>query len=219
MTTQRFSIDERRKCIRKFRKQLKLSQAEFAALAGIGPSMLSRFELGNRDLSPEAYARVEEALAEAMAQRKLAVQGAGRIVSLASLKDVGPLAPSAEWGNVVSLASLKDMGRPRPPAIQSPEELRRKIAESWQRIADATAETANAELKLAALWAEILGELILGTMTRGELAEMLDNSEHGPIAAEHELNLVQDHLKIIREEIAAAKARLQADKMGTKVNA
>jgi transcriptional regulator with XRE-family HTH domain len=66
----KFSLEERRNVIRKFRKELKLSQTEFAALAGIGPSMLSRFENGNRDLSAEAFARVEDGIVEALAQRE-----------------------------------------------------------------------------------------------------------------------------------------------------
>ncbi len=78
-------LDERRKAIRKFRKQLKLSQAEFAKLAGIGQQMLSRFELGTRDLSPEAFARVEDAITEALARKRAAVQGAGRLVPLSNL--------------------------------------------------------------------------------------------------------------------------------------
>lgn|SRR5262249_20082427 len=70
----KFDLDERRKTIRRFRKQLKLSQTEFAAMAGIGPSMLSRFENGSRDLSPETFANVEEAITDALAQRKADLQ-------------------------------------------------------------------------------------------------------------------------------------------------
>ncbi|SRR6266567_893725 len=67
----RFSLDQRRKVVRKFRKQLKLSQTEFAALAGLSAPMLSLFENGQRDLSAAAFVRVEDAITEALAQRKL----------------------------------------------------------------------------------------------------------------------------------------------------
>jgi transcriptional regulator with XRE-family HTH domain len=76
----KFSHEERRKAIREFRRDLNLSQTEFASLAGIGPSMLSRFENGNRDLSAEAYERVENAITDALAKKK-----AQRGVPLASL--------------------------------------------------------------------------------------------------------------------------------------
>jgi transcriptional regulator with XRE-family HTH domain len=68
-STQKLNLDERRAAVREFRKEFKFSQTEFAAFADIGPSMLSRFENGERDLSPETLAKVEKAMARALGVR------------------------------------------------------------------------------------------------------------------------------------------------------
>ncbi len=110
----KFSLEERRTVIRKFRKQLKLSQSEFAALAGIGPSMLSRFENGDRDLSPEAFARVQAAITGALAQRE-------RTVTLASLLTLGKK-PQAEQSAEKQIAALREQVR----GLQQLRELQQK---------------------------------------------------------------------------------------------
>ena len=65
--------DELRRSIRKFRKQLKLSQAELASLAGLAQHTLSRFEMGKRNLSQDALNRVGDAIAKALDKKKLEV--------------------------------------------------------------------------------------------------------------------------------------------------
>lgn len=62
-------LDERRRCLKKFRKKMKISQAQLAALAQVSQPTLSRFERGDRDLSPAAFARVQSAIVDALAER------------------------------------------------------------------------------------------------------------------------------------------------------
>lgn len=57
-----FTLNERRATLRKYREQANLSLAEVAKLARLSQSMVSKFELGQRDLSPKAYARLEKAI-------------------------------------------------------------------------------------------------------------------------------------------------------------
>jgi transcriptional regulator with XRE-family HTH domain len=60
--TQTGSLRERREYLREFRKQLGYSLQEIAKLSDLSKSMLSKFELGHRDLSAEAWGRLENAL-------------------------------------------------------------------------------------------------------------------------------------------------------------
>ncbi len=68
----KFSLRERRTYLRKFREQAGLSLEELAKLAGLSKSMLSKFELGNRDLSPDAWSRLEKAVVKVLADQKMA---------------------------------------------------------------------------------------------------------------------------------------------------
>jgi transcriptional regulator with XRE-family HTH domain len=58
----RFSLAERRKTLRKFRERAGLTLEELAEKSGLSKSMISKFELGHRDLSPEAFARLRVAI-------------------------------------------------------------------------------------------------------------------------------------------------------------
>jgi len=103
-----FSLDERREGIRKFRKELDLSLAELGRLAGVSPSMLSLFETGKRDLSASAFARVQEAITSAMAER---VGAARRVANLADLRAGAPNKPLTPWTKEMETAlAIGQMG-------------------------------------------------------------------------------------------------------------
>ena len=70
-TVNKFSLDERRRALRKFRKKAGLSQSDLGKMAGLSFSAISRFERGSRDLSPEAFARVSNAVAEVLSGKRL----------------------------------------------------------------------------------------------------------------------------------------------------
>lgn len=57
-TTKTVPLAQRRQQLRKFRKEYGITLANFGKLAGVSQPMLSRFERGRRDLSPEAWTRV-----------------------------------------------------------------------------------------------------------------------------------------------------------------
>jgi transcriptional regulator with XRE-family HTH domain len=59
-----------RRALPHLRRNMRLSQAELAALAGISQQSLSKFEDGSRALSAEAFARLEGALQKATRDRK-----------------------------------------------------------------------------------------------------------------------------------------------------
>jgi len=72
--TKKFSLRERRTALRKFREQADLSLEELAKLAGLSKSMLSKFELGNRDLSSDAFSRLEKAIVKVLANQRVAAR-------------------------------------------------------------------------------------------------------------------------------------------------
>jgi transcriptional regulator with XRE-family HTH domain len=81
----KFGAEEIRKSLRKFRRKLKLTQGELASLAGVGQEAISRFEQGKRNLSADALARVQTAIVEALANKKLVVVQAERDLESAKI--------------------------------------------------------------------------------------------------------------------------------------
>ena len=63
---------QQRKMLRKFREQYSVTLVEFGQLCGISNPMLSQFENGNRNLSPDAWARVQAAMEKWPAIKKRA---------------------------------------------------------------------------------------------------------------------------------------------------
>src|SRR5580704_2046878 len=55
-------LRERRKLLRLFRKQNRMSLSALGELAGLSQPLLSQFENGDRDLSEEAWTRVLDAM-------------------------------------------------------------------------------------------------------------------------------------------------------------
>lgn len=55
-------MPDKRKLLRAFRKQYGLTLTELGKVAGVSQPMLSQFERGDRDLSPEAWERVHQAI-------------------------------------------------------------------------------------------------------------------------------------------------------------
>ena len=93
----KWNLSKRRKGMRKFRKNAGITLDELAAESGLSKSMLSRFENGTRDLSPEAFAKLWDAILslpekrkaitrrEEEAGRKLAANFGSKTVPLSSL--------------------------------------------------------------------------------------------------------------------------------------
>src|SRR5437016_11236513 len=64
-TTERVvPLSQRRKLLRKFREQYDITMIEFGKRAGLSQAVLSQFENGVRNLSPEAWARVLAAMSD-----------------------------------------------------------------------------------------------------------------------------------------------------------
>jgi len=61
-------LAQRRKLLRKFREQYDITLTEFGKHARLSHPMLSQFERGDRDLSPEAWARVLAAMSSLLAE-------------------------------------------------------------------------------------------------------------------------------------------------------
>jgi transcriptional regulator with XRE-family HTH domain len=152
-----FTLDDRRKAIRKFRKQLKLSQGELAKLANIGQQMLSKFERGDRDLSPAAFLRVEEAITEALANRRAALEKADRMSKPVLLSD---LLKPAKVKELISRKSPMDV---RQIARQAQEEFRRKEQEDpdFRVLREVTANLLKDNQELRAQVAELRGRVDL----------------------------------------------------------
>src|SRR5215472_14425605 len=70
-SAQRWDFEERRRVIRKKRKELGLSQQRLADLADVAVFTVSRFETGAQDIKPKTLAKIEEALTDAIAARRM----------------------------------------------------------------------------------------------------------------------------------------------------
>ena len=113
-----------RKQLKAFRKQAGLSQAELASLAGVGQQMVSRFEKGERDLSPAALSRLVEVITDFRDGKMAAKQVAElRRVKLSSL--VGGKITEDAFKESSPLSSLVGPFRPQTneEKIQQLEEL------------------------------------------------------------------------------------------------
>jgi transcriptional regulator with XRE-family HTH domain len=69
------NLRERRSKLRQLRKVFDLSLEELAKRSGLSKSMISKFELGHRDLSASAWGRLEKALNTLQAKRVMAAIG------------------------------------------------------------------------------------------------------------------------------------------------
>jgi transcriptional regulator with XRE-family HTH domain len=66
-----FSYEERRRTLKKLRKQAKISQRRLAELCGVTHFTIGRFENGRQDVSPKTLKKMEEALSDALAGLKI----------------------------------------------------------------------------------------------------------------------------------------------------
>jgi transcriptional regulator with XRE-family HTH domain len=89
-SNRKFSFDARRAAVQKLREGYGLTQAALAQAANISQAKLSMFETGEQDLSEDAFMRVEEALIDAIAARKVQLATAERLLPLTSLRHAGP---------------------------------------------------------------------------------------------------------------------------------
>jgi transcriptional regulator with XRE-family HTH domain len=71
------NTNEDRKLVRRIRETAGCSLEDLAKRAKLSMSMLSKFELGHRDLSPEAHARLERAVMAAFHERSAEAAEAG----------------------------------------------------------------------------------------------------------------------------------------------
>jgi transcriptional regulator with XRE-family HTH domain len=97
MTNAEVSLNERRKALKKFRKEAGFSQAEVASMTGIGQQMLSRFERGDRDLSPEALTRLEQAIADVLSGKQSASQQREEAQKIATLRESDSVKKLLYW--------------------------------------------------------------------------------------------------------------------------
>jgi predicted transcriptional regulator len=96
MTTE-VGLDERRKALRKFRKEAGLSQWELARMSGMGQAIISRFESGTRDLSPEALTRLEQAIADVLSGKQSAGQHREEAQKIATLSNSDSVKKLLYW--------------------------------------------------------------------------------------------------------------------------
>jgi len=96
MTTE-VGLDERRKALKKFRKQAGLSQWELARMSGMGQAIISRFESGDRDLSPEALTRLEQAIADVLSGKQSVSQQREEAQKIATLSNSDAVKKLLPW--------------------------------------------------------------------------------------------------------------------------
>ena len=89
-SNRKFSFDGRRAAVQKLREGYGFTQAELAQAAQVSQPKLSQFETGEQDLGEAAFMRVEGALVDAIAARKLELATAERFLPLSSMLHVGP---------------------------------------------------------------------------------------------------------------------------------
>jgi transcriptional regulator with XRE-family HTH domain len=185
--------------IKKRRKLLPLTQAELAKAAKVPQSWLAMVELGQIKIGADTIRpsvkakldRVWRALATKEIERKKR-----KTVPLSSLLRLGSSQPIAETETAATL--------------------REAIAQSTGRMADI-------EIKLAAEWAALLADMLRGTITRADVRELLEGLDDavplpGRLGSHNDaLQLIEDHIKIVREEISAAEGRLLARQKGKGV--
>jgi len=89
--TKKVTLRDRRKLLRVFRKQYRVTLTELGELSDVSQPMLSQFERGDRDLSPEAWARVLVAIGKLVAvdKRLVDIAKAGKTAAkLGALPDI-----------------------------------------------------------------------------------------------------------------------------------
>jgi transcriptional regulator with XRE-family HTH domain len=102
--TKTIPLGQRRKLLRRFREQYGITLDEFGPLAELSTPMLSQFENGGRDLSPEAWTRVlaavdalvNEANAKRLAEIEKAKKTAAKLGTPLSLDFFGDMLKKIE---------------------------------------------------------------------------------------------------------------------------
>lgn len=169
----KWNLGKRRKGMRKFRKNAGITLDELAAESGLSKSMLSRFENGSRDLSPEAFAKLMDAIMslpakrraiarrEEEAEKKLAANFAPKSVPLASL--MGPATPTV-------------FARYRESCRQMEQEYGPHWREVFRALLKAGRDTADLERRIAELrdLLKIETEAALVNSERDELREKIE---------------------------------------------
>ena len=95
-SAERWNYEDRRRTLRKKRKELKMSQTDLARLAGFDRYTVSRFESGAADIKGRTLARLEEVITDMMAGRKLADVMRMQRMQLGTLSEMSPPKPGTE---------------------------------------------------------------------------------------------------------------------------
>ena len=102
---QKWNSKEKRESLRTIRRMADVSLADVAAIAGLSESMVSKYELGQRDLSFEALAKLHRAVGRILDERD-AKEARRRLAEQAASKEMAePL------GEAIPLAALADPGK------------------------------------------------------------------------------------------------------------
>lgn len=167
----RFPFDERRKAVRTLRRESGLTQTKLASRAGITQSTLANFEAGQFDLSPAAFARVQNILTDVLVAKK-----SGK-------------------------TNLRSLLYPRFQAVFLDE------------LAHNIGTRADLSVKLAAEVTDVLQAMIRGELTQADVVGILAGAagtEDLPKRLEmafEALLIIEDHVKIVREGLAAERKR------------
>jgi transcriptional regulator with XRE-family HTH domain len=155
-TMKRFSLRERRKALRKFREQAGLSLEEVAKRADLSKSMVSKFELGHRDLSPDAFGRLQKVVTKALAQHKISL----RRKEDAEKRNAAETAKTAQTFGV-PLSSLSSMTL--ETYTESCKRMEQKYGPHWQEVFQALFDAGEKQADLEARIEELRDLLAVET--------------------------------------------------------
>jgi transcriptional regulator with XRE-family HTH domain len=200
--TRKFRYAEHREDLQRVRKQAGLSLAELGAMTKLSESSLSRFESGQRGLSPAAFNRVLEAISDVRSGKRAAEQ----LTALRKMKLSSLLGAKSTEDAFTPFAMFKSLGLDKTPLQEAQEQVKKleELVAGYQKL-NKTYEQIIALLKEegpgSVAWASVglLERVEKLTAENAELREWLNAEELAAVS--------HDKAAELRERVSVAGMR------------
>lgn len=203
--TQNVPLRERRKLLRAFRKLYGITLVELGKLADLSNPMLSQFERGIRDLSPEAWTRVLAAMAKLLEEdENRRSQERAKAAEIAAKLGAVP--------NNFSSWALEFVSGPRRKQVElETEKIRQQDVANLRQLVITGVDEHLAELEAEATKPENVPALFrawkdLMATTQAHNARMADLTAQGYVILPQSVELERDDLKARVAQLEEARA-------------
>lgn len=167
----KWNSKEKRESLRTIRRMADVSLADVARLAGLSESMVSKYELGQRDLSFEALAKLHRAVGHIL-DEKDAKEARRRHAEQAASREMAEL-----LGEAIPLASLADPQKYSRSLAERRAKMEREYGPYWKEVFGALFEQAREKRDLEKRIAELRDLLKLETEVALKESEAIDLRE------------------------------------------